>query len=121
MSDFGHIARIGNGVCLDSWGTGPFVIEADGKRYRFEDSDQFGPSLIKLNGDPLTNPWPSSRSQFWRAHRIWARQGRRVKEDGVTCVWDEPKPQIVRRINSRNVILVEPGEPDGKTVFASPE
>src|SRR4051812_45266535 len=119
MSEFGHNAIISPNVCIDGWGTGPFVIVAeDGKSYRFEDSDRFGPALVKKNGDPLASPWPSERCAFWRAHRIWKRQGRRT-EDGINCIWDEPKPQIIRMIGRRSAVIVDHGEEDGKVVRLS--
>lgn len=116
MAEFGHIAAIGPGFCIDSWGAGPFFItDEKGKQWRFEDSDRFGPSLIDKKGDPLKNPWPGPRSPFWRAHRIWVRQGRRL-EDGKKCIWDEPKPQIVRMLSKRVAVVVEPGGEDGKVI-----
>lgn len=118
-SEFGHVsARCGDAI-IDAWGVGPFVITADdGREYRFEDSDRFGPSLTKKNGDLLANPWPSENSPFWRAHRIWVRQGRRTKEDGCICIWDEPKPQTLKRISRKDAIVIDHGEEDGKTIWA---
>lgn len=116
-TEFGHVGFISQNVCIDSWGVGPFLIVAeDGKSYRFEDSDRFGPALVKKNGDPLANPWPNSRSPFWRAHRIWKKQGRRCEDDGVTCIWEEPKPQVIQMVGKRTALVIEHGEPDGKTV-----
>lgn len=112
MTEFGHVYGGGNGFRFDRWGVGPFTIAADGKSFRFEDSDRFGPALINSKGDPLKNRWPPERSPFWRAHRIWVRQGRRT-EDGVKCIWDEPKPNKFYRINRRNSFLVEAGDEDG--------
>lgn len=118
MSDeFGHNAAIIPGVArIDSWGVGPFVIEAAGKSFRFEDSDRFGPALVNKRGDPLAKPYPSERSPFWRAHRIWKRQGRRLAEDGATCIWDEPKPTTVRMIGRRDAVIVENGDEDGRII-----
>lgn len=113
--EFGHVYYSGSGLCIDSWGIGPFVIAIEGKSYRFEDSDRFGPALVKRNRDPIANPWPSPRCPFWRAHRIWKLQGRRT-EGGTNCIWDEPKPQTIRMLNKRNAIIVEAGEEDGKTI-----
>lgn len=112
-NEFGHDAIVSKDFCIDAWGVGPFVIEVGGKSYRFEDSDRFGPALIKENGDPLTNPWPPERCPFWRAHRLWRRQGRRTHEDGITCRWDEPRPMFVRRFDKRTCLIVENGEEDG--------
>ena len=118
--DLGHIlvrGKIdGRTFFMDSCGAGPFVINAGGKSYRFEDSDQFGPSLITPRGDIAAKPWPAERSPFWRAHRIWRLQGRRVLEDGISCVWDEPKPQIIRHIGGKHYEIIESGEEDGCTI-----
>lgn len=114
--EFGHHFARGDGTCIDAWGSGAFVIEASGKSYRFEDSDRFGPSLIKRNGDFLANPYPPERSPFWRAHRLWVRQGRRVTDDGVTCVWHEPTPTKVVRLSRRASFIIENGEEDGVCV-----
>ena len=119
-NNFGHKTSRwkleGHIIFIDSWGSCPFVISAGGKSYRFEDSDQFGPSLITLRGDIAANPWPAERSPFWRAHRIWRLQGRRVLEDGISCVWDEPKPQVVQNIGGKHYKVVENGEEDGSTI-----
>lgn len=125
MGDFGHFASIGHirmknkrgrpvgvGVCIDAWGAGPFEIAAsDGKVYRFEDSDQFGPLLVTKRDMPSVTQ-PAERSPFWRAHWLWQRQGRKVEGDGRTCVWREPKPTILKSVR-RQLIVVEKGEPDG--------
>lgn len=116
MSEFGHHGVMTPDFCIDWWGEGPFFIEIEGKRFRFIDSDRFGPQLSTKHGDPAANPWPATRSPFWRAHRIWKRQGRRLAEDMATCIWDEPKPQLVRRINKHNFMIIEHGEPDGKVI-----
>jgi len=116
MTEFGHFASIGGGFCLDSWGAGPFVIKtSDRTSFRFEDSDRFGPSLVKSNGD-ISDTQPKERSPFWRAHRIWVRQGRRLEADGVTCMWDEPKPMVVYPISGRSSYIIENGEEDGRVI-----
>lgn len=116
MGEFGHHSVVGNGFHLDGWGAGPFTITFGKLSFRFEDSDRFGPALVNRKGDPLATPWPSARSPFWRTHRIWVRQGRRLTDDDLTCIWTEPKPTYVRRLNRRNVIVVESGEEDGETI-----
>jgi hypothetical protein len=118
--EFGHTAMLGS-VCgapcfVDSWGDGPFVIEAAGRVYRFEDSDRFGPYLVNKSGDVRKNPYPPDRSDFWRAHRIWVRQGRRTASDGQLCIWDEPRPTLIQHIGGRNWMIVENGDEDGKTI-----
>jgi hypothetical protein len=118
MAEFGHFGHIGGGLCIDAWGAGPFVIEAAGKSYRFEDSDRFGPALISKRGDVLRNPYPPQKSPFWRAHFLWVKQGRKI-EDGL-CVWREPKPNLLQRIG-RHAIVVERGEEHGLDIFITPK
>lgn len=115
--EFGHAASNAGGFHIDRWGVGNFVICDDaGKLWRFEDSDRFGPSLIKKNGDIAKNPWPPEKSPFWRAHRIWRRQGRRVAEDKSTCIWDEPRPMVIRRIGGKHYEVIDGGEEDGRVI-----
>lgn len=118
MGEFGHYAARGADFCIDSWGSGPFMIESGGRTFRFEDSDRFGPSLLNENGDIASTCWPSIRSPFWRAHRIWVRQGRRRAGNSVTCVWDEPKPTTFWRSSSRSrqAFIVEQGDEDGRYI-----
>ena len=90
MGEFGHFGFIGGGVCLDSWGAGPFVIEAGGRFYQFEDSDRFGPGIILKNGNPAANQ-PAESSPFWIAYRAWREQGRRTDDDGMICTYEQLK------------------------------
>lgn len=90
MSDgveFGHKVQRSNNVFIDSWGMGPFKIVIDGKMFLFEDSDRFGPMLLRKNGELRANPYPSVRSVFWGAYDMWVSQGRRTEGDGTTCIW----------------------------------
>lgn len=95
MGDFGHFWHNSDELCIDAWGAGPFVIEVGDKRYTFEDSDRFGPLLVRKNGSPLDNQ-PGERHPFWIGYNPWRRQGRRVA-DGL-CVWQPFKPDKVRII-----------------------
>jgi hypothetical protein len=116
MGEFGHDYGSGDGLRFDRWGAGPFIIaDENGKQYRFEDSDRFGPSLIGSKGDPLTRQ-PGEHSPFWRVHRIWVQQGRRTSAGGIDCLWDEPRPMTVKMLSKRVGIVVEHGEPDGKVI-----
>lgn len=124
MSDFGHNAMAFNSagayvVRVDSWGDGPFVLEAEGKSFRFEDSDRFGPYLLTKRDEIAANPYPGKYSPFWRAHRIWVRQGRRVEDAGNywKCLWDEPKATVAKHIGGRYYMIVDHGEEDGKTEY----
>jgi|UniRef100_A0A6H1ZAV9 hypothetical protein len=99
MSEFGHFHATGAGFHMDKWGAGPFVIEYLGKTFRFEDSDMFGPIRLKKDGDPAENQFFAEKSPFWYAWEKWVDQGRRLSEDGITCVWshDEPTPSKARQ------------------------
>lgn len=116
--DFGHEAARGTidgfPCFVDTWGSGPFVIKAKDKAFRFEDSDRFGPALCKRNGDICSNPYPAERSPFWRAHKLWKAQGRRIADDGAMCVyeWSDPRPTTYYKIG-REMFVVEAGDDDG--------
>lgn len=119
MSEYGHNAingtwEDGTAIHVDSWGSGPFVIEVEGKSFRFEDSDRFGPSLVKRNGAICANPWPPERSAFWLAHACWRKQGRKIAEDSVTCVYEliRPRPTTYYKIG-RTMFVVQGGDEGG--------
>lgn len=113
MSEFGHIHAGGAGFRVDGWGAGPFFIEAGGKKFRFGDSDRFGPFLCDRHGDPLTNELPPERSPFWLAHRAWVKQGRRLADDGETCIFDPLKPTVIRIKPNREIVVIEKGDDGG--------
>lgn len=79
MSEYGHFAQRGNGIFIDSWGAGPYVIVARGKRYYFEDSARFGPMAVDAKGEP-TNKLIPSNSPFWKAWQRWVDEGRQTTE-----------------------------------------
>lgn len=124
MEEFGHDATSGQfegqPLFVDGWGSGPFVIEVDGKSFRFEDSDRFGPALVTRRGDICANPWPAERSPFWYAHYAWRCQGRQVAEDGRTCVWREPKPKVIQHMGGKHYVVLDDGEDGGKTIIKPP-
>ena len=111
MSEFGHFGVIGENFCLDTWGAGPFVLEHNGKAWRFEDSDRFGPVWIRKDGVPSERQ-PTERSPFWRPYYAWRDQGRRV--DGDRCVFElhPPRPHKVRMMG-RHYLLFEEGDEGG--------
>jgi hypothetical protein len=113
MAEFGHHATIAAGVCIDAWGSGPFIITAAGKAWRFEDSDRFGPYLLRRDGS-VADRQPGERSPFWLAHRLWKRQGRKVAGDGITCVFcPDLRPTTFRRDARGRPVVVEHGDEDG--------
>lgn len=75
-------------------------ISVNGKLIAFEDHSYCGPTMLNRHGDPLKNQTP----EFLTATTLWAQQGRRV-QDGL-CQWDHEKEPILKRINSRNAIVI---------------
>lgn len=116
MSEFGHFGKVIPGFgCIDSWGAGPFEIIVGAKRFRFEDSDRFGPTLIKRDGSEISNQ-PTERHPFWRGYDPWRAQGRQLADDGVTCIWCEPKPTTVMKLHGRQHLTIEDGEDGGQVI-----
>ena len=93
MDDFGHHAINGHidgqPFFMDTWGTGPFEISIHGKQYRFEDSDRFGPSILRRDLS-IADRQPGSRSPFWIAYHLWRSNDREVDQNSV-CVYPEPQ------------------------------
>lgn len=90
MAEFGHAYSSNGDAHIDSWGAGPFKIEvvAFGRSFMFEDSERFGPVPLKKNGLEIKAPgYFAENSMFWHAWERWKNQGRRVADNGVTCVW----------------------------------
>lgn len=85
--DFGHAAINVGGTHIDSWGAGPFKITVGDEAFEFEDSDRFG-SVHCENGEPSGYQF-MQESKFWSAWQAWKDQGRRIADDGVTCVWED--------------------------------
>lgn len=119
MSEFGHFGVIGNGICIDSWGAGPFTIKVGKRDVRFEDSDRFGPLLLTKNDMPAEKQ-PGERSHFWKPYNRWRKQGRRVAEDGKTCIVDPPRPTLVIMVGRRRM-LIEEGDEDGEIIQVAAE
>lgn len=112
--EFGHTGIIRAGLCIDAWGAGPFVITTpDGKSFRFEDSDRFGPMTVTRTGAMAANQ-PPERSPFWWAHYQWRKQGRRVADDGATCIYEH---RVLRPttfyVKGRVMHVIEEGDFDG--------
>lgn len=84
--EFGHTFHNAGDAHIDSWGAGPFRVTVDGEIYEFEDSDRFGPVHCE-DGEPSGYQIMES-SNFWPAWAAWKAQGRRVAEDGITCLWE---------------------------------
>lgn len=107
MAEFGHFAVHGSTVMIDAWGAGPFIIKTADREFRFEDSDRFGPLLVLRNGASAKQQL-GEKSPFWRPYHLWRRQGRRVADDGMTCVWDAVSltSLVVRHEDGKNLLVV---------------
>lgn len=88
-----------SGFCLAVGGT-DHVIEADGRRWRFEMHPMFGPAVLNSRGDPADKQ-PGPRSKFWTAVTLWSQQGRQTGADGL-CVWQEPVAVELVHLGGRN-------------------
>jgi hypothetical protein len=87
MEAFGRTAINIGGTHIDFFSAGPFVIEYCGRRYRFEDGDMFGPWPLKKNDDTKDRPF-GEKNPFWDAWGLWVDQGRRLADDGITCIYE---------------------------------
>lgn len=76
-------------------------ISVNGKIVPFEDHSYCGPTMLNKRGDPLDHQSP----EFLTAASLWAQQGRKVGPDGL-CQWNHEQEPILKRINSRNAIVV---------------
>jgi hypothetical protein len=122
MADYGHQYGNVGGAFIDSWGRGPFVIEIGRKSFRFEDSDMFGPTRLRPDGEiDERHPFFGERSPFWEAFYAWRKGGRRVAEDGITCVWDQLKPTKIYMIDEKNAVVIEQGDDGGAIVDVTDE
>ena len=83
----GEKGKFGAVLCVDR--AVDLRIQVGRKLVLFEDSEQWGPSLINQRGEILVKQ-PGERSPFWDAYHAWVRQGKRVA-DGV-CLWEEQPP-----------------------------
>ncbi len=121
MPEFGHVSFNGPGFCIDAWGTKTFLLTVAGKTHRFTDSDRFGPLAEDRHGNPLEKQW-GERHPFWDAHTAWIRQGRRVAEDGRTCIWDPLRPTTARRVGrSRHLVITVHGDDGGPLEIIEPD
>lgn len=113
--DFGHTYASAAGIRIDAWGRGPFLIEAKGSIYAFEDSDRFGPALLTKTGG-IADKQPGERHVFWGPYHRWLRSGRPLADDGKTCIVAPARDTVINKIPKGPSFLVEEGDPDGKRI-----
>lgn len=119
--EFGHSAstvKVGNDFAhIDTWGSGPFMFRIDGKRVFFEDSDRFGPAVLRVSDWNPSDRQPGERSRFWDAYGMWRKAGRPLRGNGrvKVAVWREPQPgRFWKDARGVSHILCDPDLPDGR-------
>ncbi len=78
MAEYGHHYSNANGIHIDGWGAGPFVLMTTAGRFVFEDSARFGPALIDARTGEPTNELIPEDSPFWPAWQKWRDEGRQT-------------------------------------------
>lgn len=124
MSEFGHNAvqlTAGAGILdfIDGWGSGPFMFRIDGRRVFFEDSDRFGPAVLRQSDWSPSDRQPGERSRFWDAYGMWRKAGRPLRGGGriKVAVWAEPKPgEYWKDRRGRTHVLRDPDLPHGRFI-----
>lgn len=77
---FGHHGVIGGGIFLDAWGAGPLLIRWGRRRWWFEFSEMFGPTLLRQSDlEPAAAQPLSERDPFWQPFNAWTKAGRRCR------------------------------------------
>jgi len=80
IPSFDHHGAIVGGVCMDSWGAGPLLIRWGRRRWWFEFSEMFGPTLLRASDlEPAAAQPVSERDPFWAPFRAWTDSGRRCR------------------------------------------
>lgn len=76
----GHHGAVGFGVSLDYWGAGPLLIRSGKRKWFFEFSEMFGPTLLRAKDMEIAERQPvSERDPFWPPFNAWMKSGRRVR------------------------------------------
>jgi len=77
-AEFGHTAINGPGFHMDIWGKGPLLIRHKGRKWLFEFSEMFGPSLLRRDGWTVSDRQPLTETHpFWAAFEAWRKGGMR--------------------------------------------
>lgn len=69
---------------------GLVITTPSGRKHRFEDGVRWGPNRMRKDGEISNARIWGERNPFWPAYSAWSRQGKRVAEDGFTCIVDLP-------------------------------
>lgn len=77
--NFGHHAAGSAGCFVDRWGDGPIVIRWQGKEWRFEFSEMFGPALLTKQNEVAKSQPISEDHPFWEPFNRWMKAGRKCR------------------------------------------
>jgi len=76
----GHVAARSSGVFSDYFGDGPLLIRSGRRRWFFEFSEMFGPTLLRASDmEPARTQPLSDRDPFWPPFSAWMKSGRRIR------------------------------------------
>ena len=77
---FGLHGVVLDGISIDAWGAGPFLIRWGRRRWWFEFSERFGPLVLRASDlQPADRQPVSERDPFWAPFNAWTRAGRRCR------------------------------------------
>jgi hypothetical protein len=76
---FGHHAINIGGAHIDIWGAGPFLIRSGKRSWYFEDSDMFGPVILRKSDMQPHDQQPGDRDPFWTFYNRWRNAGRKSR------------------------------------------
>lgn len=77
---FGHHGAYAPGVHIDGWGDGPILIRQGRRRWWFEFSDMFGPTILRASDlEPSEKQPTSERDPFWVPFTAWMKAGKRCR------------------------------------------
>lgn len=90
--NFGHSAAHGFVTFMDSWGDGPLLIRHGKRKWWFEFSDMFGPTLLRASDKEPSDQQPTSKKDpFWVPFQAWMGAGKKCRavknERGQVQYW----------------------------------
>jgi hypothetical protein len=80
------------------------IIDANGRRWKFEMHPQCGPAMLDARGE-IADKQPGPRSPFWHAVTRWAQGGKRLNAAGE-CVWEEEPKPILQHMGGKHYRVV---------------
>jgi hypothetical protein len=77
VSDFGTHCYASPNAIVTSFGKGPLLIRHEGREWRFDHSDMFGPLLLTKTGEVAQRQPDKEDHPFWVPFSLWLRSGKR--------------------------------------------